>query len=234
MQVHEPSREHIELPRWQAIPDSCDFYSLSGEVSSFETPHRTLTAVLSAIALAASFGLGWSCAQFWPEAATALGLRQFAQNEVPSPRVARSGPTTKHSYVSKPTSAVASQAFPSLDRASNSGLTIGPRIVAESSAVARAPWESTGTVSPAQQPAFVPLEVTAIGPLAPAPETRPTTIPGWIVADVNEGAAVLAGPDGPLTVRRGDTIPGIGRVDSIVRWGTRWIVATSSGLISTP
>ena len=31
----------------------------------------------------------------------------------------------------------------------------------------------------------------------------------------------------------GDTVPGVGRVASIVRWGGRWIVATSRGLIST-
>lgn len=36
------------------------------------------------------------------------------------------------------------------------------------------------------------------------------------------------------TATRGDTAPGIGRIDSIVRWGNRWIVATASGLISTP
>jgi hypothetical protein len=32
---------------------------------------------------------------------------------------------------------------------------------------------------------------------------------------------------------RGDTIPGVGRIDSIVRWGNRWIVATANGLIAT-
>jgi hypothetical protein len=32
---------------------------------------------------------------------------------------------------------------------------------------------------------------------------------------------------------RGDTVPGIGRIDSIVCWGNRWIVATASGLIAT-
>jgi len=40
-------------------------------------------------------------------------------------------------------------------------------------------------------------------------------------------------PNRVWTARRGDTIPGVGRVDTIVRWGNRWIVATSSGLIST-
>jgi hypothetical protein len=32
----------------------------------------------------------------------------------------------------------------------------------------------------------------------------------------------------------GDTVPGVGRVDSIVRSGNRWIVATANGLIATP
>ena len=70
-------------------------------------------------------------------------------------------------------------------------------------------------------------------PLSPAPETRPTTIEGWTVLDVRGGTAVLQGPDGVRTVTLGDTVPGIGRIDSIVRWGSRWIVATANGLIAT-
>ena len=69
--------------------------------------------------------------------------------------------------------------------------------------------------------------------LAPAPETRPTTIPGWTVVEVRDGTAVLEGPEGIKMAARGDTIPGIGRIDSIVRWGNRWIVATAHGLIAT-
>ena len=68
----------------------------------------------------------------------------------------------------------------------------------------------------------------------PAPETRPTTIEGWTVLDVRGGTATLQGPDGVRTVTSGDTVPGIGRIDSIVRWGNRWIVATANGLIATP
>ncbi|MFO1109360.1 MAG: hypothetical protein U1E61_09275 [Bradyrhizobium sp.] len=70
--------------------------------------------------------------------------------------------------------------------------------------------------------------------LAPAPETRPTTIEGWTVLDVRGQTAVLQGPDGVRTVALGETVPGIGRIDSIVRWGNRWIVATANGLIATP
>ena len=70
--------------------------------------------------------------------------------------------------------------------------------------------------------------------LTPVPETRPTTIAGWMLREVVNGTAVLQGPNGILRVTRGDTVPGVGRVNSIVRWGNRWIVATSRGLISTP
>jgi hypothetical protein len=69
---------------------------------------------------------------------------------------------------------------------------------------------------------------------APVPETRPTIIEGWRLREVTNGTAVLEGPNGIWMVKRGDTVPGVGRVESIVRWGKRWIVATSSGLISTP
>jgi hypothetical protein len=68
----------------------------------------------------------------------------------------------------------------------------------------------------------------------PVPETRLKTIEGWMLREVTNGKAVLEGPNGIWTVKRGDTVPGVGRVDSIVLWGARWIVATSGGLISTP
>ena len=66
------------------------------------------------------------------------------------------------------------------------------------------------------------------------PETRPTTIEGWTLREVINGTAVLEGPNGVWKATTGDTVPEVGRVDSIVRWGSRWIVATSRGLISTP
>jgi hypothetical protein len=68
----------------------------------------------------------------------------------------------------------------------------------------------------------------------PVPETRPTTIAGWTVRAVNGGTATLEGPNGVWKAARGDTVPGLGKIDSIVRWGNRWIVATSGGLVSTP
>ena len=71
-------------------------------------------------------------------------------------------------------------------------------------------------------------------PLTPVPETKPTTILGWIIREADGTSAVLEGPTGIQKVSRGDTVPQVGRIDSILRWGDRWIVATSSGLISTP
>ena len=68
----------------------------------------------------------------------------------------------------------------------------------------------------------------------PVPETRPSTIEGWTVREVTNGMAALEGPNGIWRVRRGDAVPGLGRIESIVLWGRRWIVATSQGLISTP
>jgi hypothetical protein len=68
----------------------------------------------------------------------------------------------------------------------------------------------------------------------PTTETRPTTIKGWTLREVSSGTAVLEGPNGIWRATPGQTVPGVGTVNSIVRWGNRFIVATSKGLISTP
>jgi hypothetical protein len=70
-------------------------------------------------------------------------------------------------------------------------------------------------------------------PRGPAAETKPTTVEGWMVRDVLSGRAVLEGPNGTITAGRGDYVPGLGHIDSIVRWGKYWIVSTTPGLIST-
>ena len=79
-----------------------------------------------------------------------------------------------------------------------------------------------------------PRDLQAPVKLAPVPETRPTTIEGWTLREVTNGTAVLEGPNGTWRVTRGDTVPGVGRIEFIFRWGNRLMVATSSGLISTP
>jgi hypothetical protein len=68
----------------------------------------------------------------------------------------------------------------------------------------------------------------------PFPESKPETLSGWTVREVNGNTAILDGPERSFKAVRGDIVPGVGRLESIVRWGDRWIVATESGLISTP
>jgi hypothetical protein len=103
------------------------------------------------------------------------------------------------------------------------------------------------TLSPAPTAVSLPTKQTTLSPAPTAmdraklsarpvavPETRPATIKGWTVRNVTGGTAVLEGPNGIRNVRRGDKVPGLGKIDDIVRWGSRWIVATDRGLISTP
>jgi hypothetical protein len=103
-------------------------------------------------------------------------------------------------------------------------------VVSPADTVPTTAQKTTGT-----KPAVVPRarEKKALNRPTPTPDTRPTTIEGWTVRNVSGGTAVLQGPDGVRRVSVGDTVPGAGRIDSIVRWGNRWIVATSKGLITT-
>jgi hypothetical protein len=70
--------------------------------------------------------------------------------------------------------------------------------------------------------------------VTPFPDTRPPSVSGWTLRSVTDGIAVLDGPYGTWKAARGDLVPGLGKVDSIVLWGNRWIVATTRGLVTTP
>ena len=96
----------------------------------------------------------------------------------------------------------------------------------QASAAANRDVATTNSISTQERARIAPR-------VAAVPETRPTTIEGWSIREVVGGTAVLQGPTGVFRVTQGDTVPGVGRVDSIVRWGSRWIVATTRGLIST-
>jgi hypothetical protein len=116
---------------------------------------------------------------------------------------------------------------PNVSSASTRSVSTAPlsRLAGKDSAVATRHTSLTG--SPVK-------EVRTATKLTPTPETRPTTIAGWKLREVVNGKVVLEGPNGVWKVTPGQTVPGIGRVDSIVRWGNRLVVATSRGLISTP
>lgn len=179
---------------------------------------RACNILLVAAAVVASFGLGWSGGLSWPQFAGTLGVETIAQNAAPAPRMAeaRAG---KIDGARK------------LASASDSPAIVGsipkPSALAPGGARPSAAAASQANVSPA---AALAMRQPA---LAAPPETRPTTVPGWTVVDVRDGTAVLEGPDGIRMAARGDAIPGLGRIESIVRWGNRWIVATANGLIAT-
>ena len=64
-----------------------------------------------------------------------------------------------------------------------------------------------------------------------AQPARPAVIEGWTLRRVINGAAVLEGRVGLVQVLPGETLPGLGRVDSIKRQGNHWVVVTSRGMI---
>jgi hypothetical protein len=54
---------------------------------------------------------------------------------------------------------------------------------------------------------------------------------GYWLVEVENGAAIVDGRDGPQQVAPGDFLPGAGRVQRIERRGQGWVVVTTSGLI---
>ena len=181
---------------------------------------RARPALLVAAALVASFGLGWTGGLNWSHFASELGLVEVAQKEAHSPRMSEARSSGKIEGARKTASAS--------DQPATVGSISKPPALLPSGA-----RPSAGPVSQATVPPSV-AAITLRQPLVAAPETKPATIPGWTVVDVRDGTAVLEGPDGIRMAARGDTIPGLGRVESIVRWGSRWVIATASGLIATP
>ena len=79
----------------------------------------------------------------------------------------------------------------------------------------------------------------AIAAVAPSPQPQavavrdagPPVLEGWVVRSVYNGAALIQGRLGLVAVERGDTLPGLGRIENIRRQDGRWVVVTSKGLI---
>jgi hypothetical protein len=225
------------VPRQPAILDPWDFSSPSAdEVLALLKPDgdRKRTIWLVAGALVAGFGLGWAGGLSWYGPANISALSPITQAETPTRRI----PETKlggKSEGARKTASMLGLRTPGASQVSAVAASISAKSLAASSDGAHLSVDSSTPASTAIQADMTPTgSITPRGPVTPAPETRPTTIEGWTVLDVRGGTAVLGGPDGVRMAMRGDTVPGIGRIDSIVRWGNRWIVATDSGLIATP
>lgn len=183
---------------------------------------RELVLLVAAGALVTGFGLGWAGGSSWSSLRTVAALEPPAQKDaiLRQPEIKSAG---KADNVRKPS--------PLAGGANNP-----PKSQGISTATVRVGGESSKAPILAL-PADTGLAGTPMAahePLIAAPETRPTTIEGWTVREVRGATAVLEGPNGVRMATAGDTVPGIGRIDSIVRWGNRWIVATASGLIATP
>jgi hypothetical protein len=74
----------------------------------------------------------------------------------------------------------------------------------------------------------------ATGSITPPPATggaNAGVVEGWVVRDVYRGTALIEGRMGMIEVDKGDTVPGLGRVDAIRKQDGRWVVVTSKGLI---
>jgi len=97
-------------------------------------------------------------------------------------------------------------------------------------AVAAAPAASrevTGSITPPATAAAAPVPMPA-----PKPEiARLPTVEGWVLRDVENGSALIAGRGGEFEVYPGDPVPGLGRVDAIRKQDGKWVVVTSKGLI---
>jgi hypothetical protein len=110
---------------------------------------------------------------------------------------------------------------------------------AASAAAPAAGKESTGSITPPNGTAVLPVPVAATATAAspapaasPKPEAaHPPTVDGWILRDVRHGGALIEGRSGLYEVYAGDPVPGLGRIDAIRKQDGRWVVVTSRGLV---
>ena len=174
-------------------------------------------------AIVAAFGLGWFCGWTSGSSPTA-GAETLSRTATSSPEkrdVAITGSVGSNA----PTLALTSQ-----------DASISPADSLKASLSAQPPHTALASAQQAKistGPSAAQSDLKSEPRLKPAPETRPATIAGWTIREVYGGTAVLVGRDHVWTVRLGDYVPGVGRINAITRWGRRWIVVTTNGLIST-
>ncbi|GLS42150.1 hypothetical protein [Methylobacterium brachythecii] len=93
--------------------------------------------------------------------------------------------------------------------------------------IAAAP--TTSTASAASTPKAEPTQTGSIADAKPKTET----VEAWALRDVYDGVAMLEDRKRRLLeVARGDTVPGVGRVEAIERRGRNWVVVTKQGIIT--
>ena len=174
------------------------------------------------IALIIAFGLGWAGGAY-SDGLFTDGAEKTSDTKSLSPEPAsaksRINPTIAASEASKPAKSPAANTI-AAERA-NIPPVDPPRLSTPTS-------DQISSLIQERASAPQPTKVRT-----PVLETRPNTIAGWTVREVRSGRATLEGPGGVWTAAIGDSVPGVGKVESIVLWGGYWVVATRRGLIST-
>lgn len=207
-------RPGADLPQFDQL--TC---GRSGNVRT--TAPESTTFALCTVAIVIAFGLGWFC-----------GSTRYSSRTAGAKTLSQTVSVPLHSASEKRAALITG----SIAGPVNRSISTSPASRKASFAAAEmsVPAPSTALAEQHLTTSQVPPGEMEPGPrLMPFPETRPATIDGWSVRDVYGGAAVLVGTDGVWTVKPGDHVPGVGRIDSITRWGSRWIVVTTGGLIST-
>jgi hypothetical protein len=201
------------------------------EMSAALTGAPWLHPALVTGALAVALGVGWiagaSSSRFFASAPAATPLQQVSAPSCArdaGQEIACAAKTDRQAMAGAAAKAAASGASP-INRWHERSRS--PRLA---STAANKDPSTTNSIASA---AAATQERTKVSPRPAMSETRPTTIEGWTIREVAGGTVVLDGPSGAWRAAQGDTVPGVGRIDSIVRWGSRWIVATTRGLIST-
>jgi hypothetical protein len=115
-----------------------------------------------------------------------------------------------------------------LDRSERAQAEPTQKLAKISDALDRLERRSTQT---AEAVAAAAPDVTgAIG--APAGDAKKTPIVnGWSLYQARHGVALIEGRYGLVQVEPGDTLPGLGKVETIRKQDGRWVVVTSRGLI---
>ena len=198
--------------------DRTDLLSASGS-----RPRRYLTAIIIGSVVLSGLGLGLGCLT----RSTYLSAAAPPNKSVSSHCAVDAG---KETICATRTSDRPDSPAPTGAQDANA-ISLPTKLATLSSRPTTAPLPAKqATLSPA--PTAVDRAKLSARPVA-APETRPATIKGWTVRNVIGGTAVLEGPNGIRNVTRGDKVRGLGKIEDILRWGNRWIVATERGLIST-
>ncbi|MBO0757095.1 MAG: hypothetical protein J2P54_14635 [Bradyrhizobiaceae bacterium] len=78
-----------------------------------------------------------------------------------------------------------------------------------------------------------PMPDAPSGPVSTASPGTESVIDGWVLRNVSGGSALVEGRPGLIQVMPGDSLPGVGRVETIKREDGRWVVVTTGGLIAS-